>query len=119
MNDKPTAMDNRSVRMDEWEWATASALALLFRERGASAGLRRALDMAVSQVVREGLVTDECPRGHPFVWGNSHQEGQSPATGDWVTCAGGEGYLCGYSFVWRGHDHLKNLVNKIVSEREQ
>jgi hypothetical protein len=77
--------------------------------------------MAVSQVIREGLAADDnrCPRGHQFVWGNQHDPSQpDPSPGELVVCAGGDDYMCGYNFVWRGGDKLLEVTRQIMLESQ-
>jgi hypothetical protein len=114
--------ESRSVRLDEDEWVLAEALAELHRERGAGAGLRRALVLAETAVIVDGATGDSgnarCPQGgHPFVWGNHHPEGTEPQPGEWVVCIGGDGYTCGYNFLWHGHEKLREITERIKAER--
>jgi hypothetical protein len=35
-----------------------------------------------------------------------------------VVCAGGDDYMCGYNFVWRGGDKLLEVTRQIMLESQ-
>jgi hypothetical protein len=54
--EQTTARESRSVRLNEYEWATAEAIARISRgvQGSAGAGLRRALEMAEDALTEQG-----------------------------------------------------------------
>lgn len=114
MNDNTSgAREARSVRLSTNEWAVAEAIAVMCGAKGAGAGLRTALDMASKQIISEGDGTYGeylCPASgegdHVF----EHMGDGDPEPGEEVTCGGGDGFFCGYSFTWRGAQKLIGLI---------
>lgn len=107
---KTISRESRSVRLDDNEWATAEAIASLHKLVGAGNGIRMALDMAMKQIICEGdgeYGEYPCPASgagdHVFINANGTGE---PAAGEWVLCDGGDGFFCGYGFLWRGAQEL-------------
>lgn len=122
MNDNTSgAREARSVRLSENEWATAEAIAAMHQGTGAGAGLRMALEMARNQLLAEGdgeYGEYPCPAsGHGDHLFEYMGDGE-PDVGELVTCGGGDGFFCGYSFTWRGAKVLIPLIRQFEARRQ-
>lgn len=122
-NSRPTR-ESRSVRLDQDEWDLAEAIAVTLGARSAGAGIREALEMALNTLSREGVAESlegaMCPRGgHPFVWNQQrYSQTSEPGVGELVLCSGTEEFFCGYQFVWRGGQRVREVRDSIRSARK-